>query len=211
MIECTPGSAMPICQRSLASLLAGNYWHVDQALRFDPDYIAALPQLHGAHPLRPYFRDSRGHLRRIGWFVTMTDLDSDLAGPTQVDHMYHDSDTRIIDRSLIYLLDGESSIYRPLEDSPMRMYPLAALHSDPLDDSEPISLCWHFGYGNDCVCFDTSTDPISVVVCEFERAMAAYVEYDSAPENKYDYSFLIPVAASFADFARMLTVTPTGN
>ncbi len=202
---------MPICQRSLDSLLAGKYWNIDQGLRFDPEYVTALPHLHGAIPVRQYFRDSAGALRRVGWFVTMYDLDSDLPGAVQQDHMYHDSDTRIIDRSLIYLLDGESSIYRPLEDSPIRFYPFAALHGNPLDESGPITLCWHFGYGDDCVCFDTSTDPISVVVCEFDNAMAAFVEYDSDLDNKYDYNFLIPVAPSFADFAQMLTLTPTGT
>lgn len=199
---------MPICQRSLDALLFSNYWHNHQCLRFDPDYLAALPTLHGAKPVRQYFVDGKGNLRRIGWFVTIYDLNSDMPEPIQEDHMYHDCDTRFIDRSLIYLLDGESSIYRPLEDEPVRYYPFAAIHRNPLEDSEPSTLCWHFGCGNDCVCFDTSTDPFSVVVCEFDKAKAAFVEYDSDPNNAYDYSFLIPVAPSFADFAQMLRRTP---
>jgi hypothetical protein len=208
MIECIEGTALPICNRSLDSLLYGDYWHNRERLRFDSSFVAALPTLHGAKPVRQYFVDGNGTLRRIGWFVTMYNPDSDLPKPVLPDHQYHDSDTRIIDRSLIYQLTGESSIYRPLEDAPIRFYPFAALYENPLVDTEPTTLCWHFGCGNDCVCFDTSTDPISVVVCEFDRALAAFDESDNDLENTYDYSFLIPVAPSFAAFAKMLTDAP---
>ena len=208
MIECVTNSSMPVCQRSMDSLLKSDFWCKDQGLRFDPEFLASLPELHGATPIRQYFRDSAGTLRRLGWFVTMYDMDSELSEPRREDHMYQDSDTRIIDRSLIYLLGGESSIYRPLENASVRYYPFAALYTDPLIDSEPLTLCWHHGSGNDCVCFDTSTDPISVVVCEFSRAVDAFTEYDSELDNRYDYQFLIPVAPSFSTFAEMLGTEP---
>ena len=209
MIECVPGTVLPVDERVLHELRHDDHWVKWWRLRFDDDYLATLPSIHGGIPTRPFFTDTSGQLRRIGWFVSIYDDKTDLPGPRQIDHMYHESDTRIVDRSLPYLLDGECSIYAVMDDNPIRYYPLAALCEDPLDEgSAPFTLAWHFGCGNDSVGFDTSTSPFSIVYCNFENAIAAFNAFESDPEQPYDYSFLIRVADSFAEFAKQLRTLP---
>ena len=210
MVECVEGTVSPIDQRVLNRLLASNNSHGWEGLRFDEDYLSALPAIHGGTPVNPYFTDSIGRIHRIGWFVSVYDHESELPGDLQEDHMYHESDTRVIDRSLPYLLGGESSIYAPVVDAPLRFYPFAALHGDPIDgdDSAPFTLCWHFAYGQNSLCFDLSTNPISVVFCEYRKAIDAFIKYDDHPDNHYDYGFLVPVAKSFAEFVTLLRYSP---
>ncbi|PHS05028.1 MAG: hypothetical protein COA78_15770 [Blastopirellula sp.] len=202
MIDCIEETVLPVDQRVLDLLLHSEYWN---DLRFDPEYLATLSSIHGGTPTKQYFTDSTGNIRRIGWFVSMFDEHSKLPGDFQEDHMYQEQDTRVIDRSLPYLLDGESSIYRPLEDGPVRYYPFAALYNK---ESVPFTLCWHFTCGQNSICFDTSTDPFSVVLCEYDKAVEAFMEYDRELDNRYDYSFLAPIADSFREFAKMLRSTP---
>lgn len=177
MIQCVDGSVLPLDERALGKLLDDDFW---RSLRFDQDYLAALPAIHGGTPVKSYFTDANGTVRRVGWFVSMYDEESELPGPAQEDHMYHDDDTRIVDRSLPYLLGGESSIYWLLEEGPIWFYPFAALYEDAHDEgSAPVTLAWHFGDGSDSLCFDTSTEPFSIVYCNFRRAVDEFHRWDS--------------------------------
>ena len=204
MIHCIEGSVTPLDERVLADLRSPRRHR--PAILFDEDYLSALPFIHGGTPVNPYFTDSKGITRRIGWFVTMYDQQTELPGPVQEDHMYGDGDTRIIDRSLPHLLNGEMSIYSE-GGSGIRFYPFAALYEDPCKDgSAPHTLAWYFGCGNDSLCFDISATPHAVVYCNFDSAAALNDwEYDSKP---YDYRHLVPVAPSFRHFARMLRPQP---
>ena len=201
MIPCIEGTVTRVDERVLGQLRSERSYR--SAISFDRDYLLALPSIHGGTPIAPYFTDSTGATRRVGWFVSMYDEQTELPGPVQEDHMYHDSDTRVVDRSLPYLLKGEMSIYAAGENE-SRFYPFAALCEDSAEDSSaPFSLAWHFGCGNDSLCFDTSTTPSAVVYCNFHNAVAALNdwEYNGKP---YDYGHLVPVAPSFKHFAHML-------
>ncbi|QDV67695.1 hypothetical protein Poly24_13970 [Rosistilla carotiformis] len=203
MIDCLDETVQPLDVAALNRLLTDT----GSGLRFDDDFLSAIPRIHGASPVNQYFTDKAGAVRRIGWFVSFYDFDSDLPAPRQVDCMYGDNDTRVIDRSLQYLVRwGDMSIYGPFDDK-RAFYPFAALYRDPKNDhSAPFSLCWHHGDGNDSLCFDTSTSPCSVVYCNFDNAQDAFCrwEYD---DEQYDFGHLVHVADSFSDFATMLHKT----
>ena len=207
MIQCIDGTVQPIDERSLARLRIDPFWVSpnDRHLRFDPVYFEALPQIHGGTPARPFLRGRTGQVHRIGWFTLMYDKDAKLEGPLQPDHMFQDTDTRLVDRSLFYFLGMEDSIYSPAHDN-VTFFPFAALHDDPFHDEPPDTLAWDCGEGNSSLCFDLRTDPFSIVYCNFDAAFEACRRYDAAPLSgrQYDYSHLVPVADSFRDFAEML-------
>lgn len=209
MIECVEGTVTPVDERVLRKMQTDSHWVEWHGLRFDDEYVKTLPLIHGGTPRKPYFTDATDTVRRIGWFVSFYDEESALPGPALQDHMYGGEDTRVVDRSLPYLLDGCSSMYCQLDDLPTRFYPFAALYDDPHDESTaPATLCWHFSSGSDSVCFDTSTTPFSIVYCNFRKALDESANCDYDLDYVYDFGHLIRVANSFQEFAKSLRAAP---
>ncbi len=68
MIECHPQTLILIDERVINSCSSVRY-----NLKFNEIYLKELPKFHGGVPIAPYFTDSNGEIRRIGWFVSILD------------------------------------------------------------------------------------------------------------------------------------------
>lgn len=174
-------------------------------LTFDSDYIQNLSLFHGARPLNPYVVDSTGVVRRIGWFVALIDEQSRLPSPFQPATYYDDCDTRVDDRSIPALLNDEVCPFHFGE----RIVPFAAVYTDnqPPTSLRLYTLDW---LPADSLCFDRSTSPPSIVYCNAEIAVEQALKWDDdrTQEFEFDYTFLVPVANSFRDFASQLCHSP---
>jgi|GEM_PF-4274944 len=183
--------------RVLTGLLEGG--HLRPPVEFDPLYVEALPNIAGRTPLNPYFSDPAQVPRRIGWFVGFLDEQSILPRvPTSYQALYRGLDSRIVYRSLPSLIDEEYSIYRTGD----RIIPFAALYSE---NRHPENLQNYDRTPDDSLCFDISTSPHTVVICDGKLASKSVwdFEYEDGPEEEYDL-FITPVASSFADFLMLL-------
>lgn len=198
-IDCTPDSDLIFDQR-VADAFQSPDGCCNMRYDFDPAYFRLLPSIAGKTPTRPYFTASDGRVHRIGWFVGFADEHTELAGPLQPGIIYYNFDDRLTERSLPEIINSTAlDIFGGGE----RILPFAAL----CDEGEPVSLRWqNYDFPiNDCLCFDTSTNPHSIVFCDSLNAADAANEWEdgAVDEVRYD-SFLTPVARSFAEFVTMM-------
>lgn len=201
MIECEPGTVIPVDERVIRILESNPAFN----LNFDPEYIANLAAFHGGTPLNQYFADSTGVVRRIAWFVALIDEHSKLAPPIEPAMYWEENDARVDDRALPALINH---FVCPFHFG-VRIVPFAALYTD---NDRPLSLRLHTldSLPADSLCFDRSTSPFSIVYCNAEAAVqqALKLDGDATGEMEFSYEFLIPVAASFREFATRLRNTP---
>ncbi|QDT10512.1 hypothetical protein [Planctomycetes bacterium K23_9] len=202
-IECTLDSDLIFDQRIVDAVQSPegccNISHI-----LDPVFARQLPRIAGKTPALPYFTANDGRCFRIGWFVGYADESTELAGPLQPGINCGKLDGRITEQSLPEIINLTAL---DLFGGGDRLLPFAAL----CDDGPPISLRWqNYDFPvNDSLCFDTSTDPHTIVVCDALKAADAANEWEDGVvgDIRYD-TFIAPVAKAFADFATMLRAHP---
>ncbi|WP_442511703.1 hypothetical protein SH528x_003414 [Novipirellula sp. SH528] len=202
-IECTPDSELIFDQRVADAFQTPDGCY-NISHNFDPDFLHLLPRIAGKTPTKPYFSASDGRVHRIGWFVGYADEHTELVGPLQPGIVYNQLDQRLTERSLPEIINSTAL---DLFGGGERILPFAALS----DRGEPVSLRWqNYDFPvNDSLCFDTSSDPYTIVLCESLKAADAANEWEDGivEDVRYD-SFLVPVAKSFANFVTMLRAHP---
>lgn len=206
MLKCVPNSVLPMDRRVLESLTRSLGFN----LAFGPDYLAALPEIHGGTPEMAYFTTPNGVVRRIGWFVSFLDEESELPGPFQEAFYYFENDWRVDDRSIPWVISDEVNPYLDGE----RIFPFAALYTN---GEEPLTLRLYSldSYPDDSLCFDQSTTPQSVVLCYGKQATEEAVRWDESirwdegPTEEVNYeAFTEFIAGSFREFVTMLRAKP---
>ena len=172
----------------------------------DPDYKRILPLIHGGVPVRQYFATANGDVRRIGRFLTFLDKHSTLSDPprpTRDD--CREFDERVWDPGVPYITDCDPDFF------------LGALftrhwhHRGIIDPNDCESSLHNFDLPVlDTVCFDRTTKPNSIVVCDTHKAALVADEHD--PNDIVDYSeFTEFVADSFTGFLDVLSESPSGQ
>ena len=199
MLTCHKDTVLPIDDRVLQSVKDGYELQLDQA------FERLLPDIHGGIPETPYFTTRSGIVRRVGWFITCYDFDSELPGEFQNACYYSNHDERVDDRSLWALLGDLTSPFFGGE----RVFPFAALWSP--ESGFPSTL--HFysldSYPDDALCFDISTAPHSVVLWKGRHATDELMKFEDGECDEPDYSaFTEQVAGSFSEFVGMLRAEP---
>ncbi|MCR9230148.1 MAG: hypothetical protein NXI29_03965 [bacterium] len=200
MISCLPGTVLPLDLRVIESVTQRSTFR----LSLDPDYLSALAGFHGGVPESPYLTSCGGDVRQIAWFVSYLDEDSTLSGPFEPAFYYMKNDLRVDDRSIPAIVNDEVCPYFGCE----RIIPFAALITD---GSMPLTLRLYTldSYPADSLCFETSTRPHTVVICDGQRAAEEAVRFDDGDIEDVDYTvFTQPVANSFLDFTKMLRHDP---
>lgn len=196
MIKCRDDSLLPIDQRVIDYIVTSAAF----GLHLDSDYLAALPDIHGGVPVAPYFTTPSGETREVAWFVSFLDTHSDLPGLFESAFYYQQNDTRIDDRSIPGILNDEVCPYHGGE----RIFPFAALVTH---GNSPLTLRLYTldSFPGDSLCFDVSTTPHSVVICNGREASKEVVRWDEGEIDELNYEdFTERVADSFSDFAKML-------
>lgn len=204
---CLPGSVTDLPDfRVLERFERQNRVHLDF------DYTRLLPSFHGGIPRLSYFKTSAGATRRIGRFLTFLDEHSLLTGPprpTRDDA--REFDERVYDLGIPYITDCDPNFFF----SANRLVPFAVLFTphplrgliDPDDLKSSLHNCDLPIL--DTVCFDRSTSPNPVIVCDGAVARDITAECEFDPNATIDYDrFTQPVAGSFAHFIAMLSATP---
>ncbi|MCA9072797.1 MAG: hypothetical protein KDA84_27930 [Planctomycetaceae bacterium] len=201
MLKCVPKSVLPIDQRVIDFLLQS----IGFSLSFDPDYLAALPDIHGGTPENAYFTTPSGVVRRIGWMVSFFDHESELPVPFESAFYDFENDCRVDDRSIPALLNDEVTPYLDGQ----RIFPFAALYTN---GEEPLSLRLYSldSYPADSLCFDQSTTPHSVVICNGERGTYEAIRWDEDLdlETPNYENYTESIAGSFREFVTMLRAKP---
>ena len=175
-----------------------------KSLDLDRTYLETLPYIHGGDSVDCYFNDSAGCIHRIAWYVAYLDGDSPLPPPFVPAFYCSENDERVDDRSIPALLDDFVSPY--LDGA--RIVPFAALFDG---DELPLTLRLYTldSFPADSLCFDRSTSPHSIVVCNGHDGSMAAVRWDDGESEDLEYeSFLTPVADSFTAFSALLRGTP---
>jgi len=188
-LRCDPNSlAGPVDERCLQAVQR------EYGFAFVPEFLSALPMLHGGVPVQPGFQTPLGASRSIGRFIPIVDDHSTLHGPFAPYPPDPSVDLRLF-HSLEHILGRDSSAlffgYR------VRFVPFAALvtndiHPDALD---------HTNCECDFVCFDVDNSH-SIVLFRGNDAGNAYnrlVDLDDELDVDYE-SFTEPLADSFSDF-----------
>lgn len=200
MITCKKETVLPIDQRVLDYVATSSAFH----LNFDSDYLRSLPSFHGGIPLAPFFTTPNREIRQVAWFVSFLDDNSKLPKPFESGFYFRNKDARISDRSIPGIMDDDVSPY--LDGK--KIYPFGALVTD---EQVPLTLRLYTldSYPGDSLCFDVTTSPHSVVICNGRLATEEVVRWDNGETDEIDYDvFLQYIAGSFSDFAKMLRMEP---
>ncbi|WP_146393762.1 hypothetical protein [Planctomycetes bacterium CA13] len=214
MISCIPGTVLDSPDKRIIGRMSSDWPNID----FDSKFLDALPDFHGGVPTHPYFASKSGQIHRIAFFLYFVDEDSDLHGAVRESKNYfHDSmDERVTDRGVDYIVgcdvngffDGDrivpfAALYTPLEPN--------GNYEDPNDPAAHLTLTPLDTVNCNALCFDTSTEPHSVVVFDAAKSAAEQHRYCDdcveLDEIQYD-SFIECAAETFLEFTRMLTDSP---
>ena len=117
---------------------------------------------------------------------------------------YQQNDLRVDDQSIPAIMSDEVCPYHDGK----RIVPFAALVTH---GESPLTLRLYTmdSYPGDSLCFDLSTTPNSIVICNGRDATEAVVSWDDGDVDEVNYdAFVVRVANSFKEFIEMLRDRP---